>query len=429
VKPNLWRRTKLFGKQAFAVAATLSSMLVAVWILTVLIQAAFQRNTIDLGAINVPKKLADDGFSTDIATRRLRDAIKDLHGKASTTMAKADTDGGPDLSGITIPGAGISLQSIAASLRSLLPENWRHEVSGEFTMSGTELFLRLRLNRNVVFDETVETATNPKVVTVLINRAAFRVVEKTQPFIAASALYSDKKFDEAGAKADEIIRSGPEIGDGESVNRAYNLKGVISRDKGRTDEAVTFFRKAPSFAAAHSNLGLLLHGLGKPEEAEAAHREAIRLDPNYTPAHNNLGTLLHARGRLEEAGAAYREAIRLDPRAAPPHNNLGWLVHSILVWLPHDKGKPEEAEAAYREAIRLDPNYVLAHINLGWLLHGSGRLEEAEAAYREVIRLDPNYVLAHINLAALLRDRGRVKEAEVAFNEARRFRQEAQPPR
>jgi Tfp pilus assembly protein PilF len=40
---------------------------------------------------------------------------------------------------------------------------------------------------------------------------------------------------------------------------------------------------------------------GKLAEAEAAYREAIRLEPGYSMAHNNLGSLLFSQHRLDEA--------------------------------------------------------------------------------------------------------------------------------
>ena len=62
--------------------------------------------------------------------------------------------------------------------------------------------------------------------------------------------------------------------------------------------------------------------------AEAACREAVRLDPKYVMAHVILGAVLHDRGDLASAEAACREALRLDPKHVTAHLNLGLsLIH------------------------------------------------------------------------------------------------------
>jgi Flp pilus assembly protein TadD len=76
---------------------------------------------------------------------------------------------------------------------------------------------------------------------------------------------------------------------------------------------------------AHSNLGLIHLKLGRTREAEAAFREATRLDPGLAVAHNNLGVALRQLKRYREAEAAYREAIRLDPGLTLARNNLASL--------------------------------------------------------------------------------------------------------
>ena len=61
-------------------------------------------------------------------------------------------------------------------------------------------------------------------------------------------------------------------------------------------------------------------------DAEAAYREAIRLDPGNADAHNDLGYMLATVNRYPEAEAAYREAIRLNPRHAGAPDNLERLL-------------------------------------------------------------------------------------------------------
>ncbi len=61
-------------------------------------------------------------------------------------------------------------------------------------------------------------------------------------------------------------------------------------------------------------------------EAEAAFREAIRLDPANADAHGNLGIVLGELKRYREAEAAFREAIRLDPANADAQSALAWVL-------------------------------------------------------------------------------------------------------
>jgi hypothetical protein len=109
-------------------------------------------------------------------------------------------------------------------------------------------------------------------------------------------------------------------------------------------------------------------GLGRPIEAAASYREALRLRPNYPEAHTNLGRALYELGRPAEAEASCREALRLRPNYPEAHNDLGNALYGL--------GRPAEAAASYREALRLRPNYPEAHTNLGRALLMAGRFEE-----------------------------------------------------
>ncbi len=164
---------------------------------------------------------------------------------------------------------------------------------------------------------------------------------------------------------------------------------------------------------AHLNEGNVLRDKGDLAGAEAAFRQALRLDPNYTHAHNNLGLVLHDKGDLQGAIAEHKEALHLDPKFAWAHNNLGWALQ--------DKGDKAGAEAAFREAIRLDPKLVLAHINLGVVLRDQGDKTGAEAVFREAIRIDPQSALAHTHLGWMLQQKGDLDGAIVAFKEALRL--------
>jgi Flp pilus assembly protein TadD len=153
---------------------------------------------------------------------------------------------------------------------------------------------------------------------------------------------------------------------------------------------------------------------GKPAQAEAACREALRLDPKLAGAYNNLGAALKDQGKLAEAVAAFREGIRLDPKDAAIRYHLGQVLEA--------QGKLDEAAAAYGEAVRLRPGYAEAHCNLGVALVGLGKPKEAEAACRTALRLDPQDAIAHNTLGNALRRQGKMPEAAAAYGEAVRLR-------
>ena len=261
-----WERTKSWGKIAVAIFAGVPSAVIAAWILVSLAVLTFHRHSLDLDAIGVPETLSKAGFTSEVATQHLRDAIYAVQKRADTGMAKAGVDTDQDLSGVTIPKTGLSLQSVAVAVRSLLP-GWRREVSGEFVQLEKGLLLRLRLNGKLIVSKTAEKAdtvskTAEKADTdaadMLLGRAdlgidetlvkddlesgAFNVVRETQPYLAASALYGNSKtdLDAADREADRIIAS---TAPDEAVLSAVYLKGL-------TDETFSYWAESDAFGAS-----------------------------------------------------------------------------------------------------------------------------------------------------------------------------------
>jgi tetratricopeptide (TPR) repeat protein len=107
-------------------------------------------------------------------------------------------------------------------------------------------------------------------------------------------------------------------------------------------------------------LGNVLVVQGKPVEAVAHYREALRINPHYVHAHSNLGLALAGLGKTAEAIAEYREAGRINPEYAEAHYDLGVLLAA--------QGKTEEARAEYQEAVRWRPEWPQALRKLAWLL-------------------------------------------------------------
>lgn len=149
--------------------------------------------------------------------------------------------------------------------------------------------------------------------------------------------------------------------------------------------------KNPGAWMAHNNLGLLLFGEGRTDEAMAHYRAAIDVKPDDAFARNNLGRALASLGRLEEARVTLVEAVRLEPGNAEAWSNLG-NVHAAAA-------RYDAALDAYRHAIAVRPSFADAYGNLGNVLLLTGRRDEAIAAYERALQLDPSFTDARRNLA------------------------------
>src|SRR5205814_2061680 len=92
--------------------------------------------------------------------------------------------------------------------------------------------------------------------------------------------------------------------------------GVDALKAGNLDAAETAFRDVlrgggGDRAFVHHNLGIVLQQRGRDAEALVEFRAARRLDPSFGPARLLAGTSLLALGRPKEAAAELKQAIRL----------------------------------------------------------------------------------------------------------------------
>jgi tetratricopeptide (TPR) repeat protein len=97
--------------------------------------------------------------------------------------------------------------------------------------------------------------------------------------------------------------------------------------------------------------------------------EAVRADPRDPLAQLRLGSaLLFLAGRPPDAVAPLREAVRLDPVVAEAHGTLAMALAAL--------GQLEEATSELKEAVRLDPEYLESRPASAQVLEaaGSGRV-------------------------------------------------------
>ena len=149
--------------------------------------------------------------------------------------------------------------------------------------------------------------------------------------------------------------------------------------------------------------GLIALQAGDAAGAIRLIRRAVGLAPAVAGFHNDLGNILAGQGRLDEAAAAYRQVIALRPGEAAVHVNLS----AVLV----QQGRPEEAMAECGRALELQPGLAAAHAARGNILFRQARFDGAAAAFLQAVEIEPNQAAFHNNLASALQCAGRIAEA------------------
>jgi tetratricopeptide (TPR) repeat protein len=343
---TVWQRIAQALATGWKLLATVVLSLAGVFtfaIIAVLLWQALMQKTIAIAPIGVPRMLAESGYTADVAAQRLHDAlnkvVEDAHSRKNGPEVALQTD----LPSIVVPTIGLSLETIAADLRTFFHIPGRWNIFGEFTIAQKQLWLRLRVNGQDSF--TSANGGDPERPDELLAPAAGKVFEMADPYIAGWSM-RERNPGKSLEIARRMIADRPERD--QSVPWAHNLVGVILADQYNTEEAIAEYRKAieldPRIAIFHTNLGVVL---------------------------SYLGVVLRDQHKTGEAIAEYRKAIELDPRDALPHNNLG---NRLL-----DQGKAGEAIAEYKKAIELDPRYVEPHKKLASILRAQGKTKEADA--------------------------------------------------
>jgi serine/threonine-protein kinase len=201
--------------------------------------------------------------------------------------------------------------------------------------------------------------------------------------------------------------------------QAYDayLKGLTAKGLRRYEgfrRAANYFEEAiaiqPDFGEAHAELALvqlqfLFGGPLSPHEsiprAEAAAREALRLDDTLGQAHLALGqilTLYHWR---------WEEGERSLHRGAALPGGRQSLISIPLA----RRGLFDEALAAAERGRTLDPLSVQAQIAVGTAYRKAGQHDRAIEEFRRALVMSPGLSRVHFQLGVTLLAMGRLDEA------------------
>ncbi len=223
-----------------------------------------------------------------------------------------------------------------------------------------------------------------------------------------------RELEAAGAYPDPTQAADPvyqEV-EAEAVNTlAYGSRGRRLAREGRFAEAEEQYRKvlelrtatATATAGDYSNLGGVLAGQGKIDEAIALYEKALELDDDDPYALNNLAMALAQKGEPEKAVEHLSKAVAIEPAYPEAHHNLGLVRAS--------QRRFSDAIEHYREALSHNPSFAAAHNDLGTALAGMRDLDAAIGHWRRALEIDPRQLGARYNLSLALVQRGEHREA------------------
>lgn len=445
-----WLKLKTYSQTAGGrVAKNATIGKIVALILFGLVAWDLRRDVVRIEAIEVPRALSDNGYTSSVAGHRLHDALNVYADQATPagdnngtnfnsswgfiTADDANLNSNLDLNiaardelpDIVVPQIGLSLGAIESSIRSVLPTKG-HAISGELTLRDSKYALRLRIDGRQVFSSEYESE-NPDE---LMTKAAPAVMDNIMPSVNAMAQYRVRN-EEGLLKADEIIARCDESDI--NVQEAYILKGNHALKDHDYAEAEKMFAKAnrinPKSAIAYNNIGVALTALanqenverdkGKLDDAMSQYKHAIAANPRYALPYNNLGLLLVHFDRINEAILQYGIAIQVAPKYMLAHWNLAYALQK--------KGSFGEALTEYRAAIRYttdEEQLATLHSKIGDLFRErpgeNDQLENAIAEYRRAIEIN-DYSWAHHNLGLIWRSQGKIDDAIAEFRNAIRL--------
>jgi predicted O-linked N-acetylglucosamine transferase (SPINDLY family) len=199
---------------------------------------------------------------------------------------------------------------------------------------------------------------------------------------------------------------------------ALLLLGVIAFQTKRKERAIEFYRRAigvnENIADAHSNLGMVLLSLNRPEEALSSFDRSIALKPNWIGEdYDHRGNALLKLNRHSEALSSFDQAIALKPNFANAFSNRG----NALMALHRSK----EAIVSYDMAIALKPDVAEAWIGRGNCFNNMKRYDDALVAYDRAISLRSDFAEAWSGRSSAYKATGRFKEAVSSFEKALRL--------
>src|SRR5262245_48595580 len=209
-----------------------------------------------------------------------------------------------------------------------------------------------------------------------------RVTEAEQILRRASALFDQRRFEEAALEARKARDANPEL------LGAWKLSGLSLQLTGKMEEAEKEFSDAvqrfPKDADLWFYLSRVQYLQSKLKLSEVSVRRALALHIDHAGAHTQLGMTLEALNDFPNALIHYQRGAELN-RALPRPQVLPLVYAGNLLFKLE---RYEEALDYFSRAAAIDPRSGEVMFERGRALEKLGKLKEAEDAYNRTVQLN-----------------------------------------
>jgi tetratricopeptide (TPR) repeat protein len=137
--------------------------------------------------------------------------------------------------------------------------------------------------------------------------------------------------------------------------------------------------------------GSTLLAINEVERARTDLEAALRLDPKLPHVYSLTGMARDKTGDVTGAEAAFREALRIDANDFNANLYLGAILYK--------RRDVDEAKAYLEKALQLNPASSMARYEVAMWKSTSGQYEEAAKDLETIVKEDPTWLEPHVELA------------------------------
>ncbi len=180
------------------------------------------------------------------------------------------------------------------------------------------------------------------------------------------------------------------------IPRAWNNRGVVKKDKGDNQGALSDFNRAielmPEFHEAYNNQGIALFNLGRINESLASFTKAVELDSTYTDAFCNRGIV---RAKTNDPGGSISDltrTLRIDPDYLKAYTGRA----EAKIMISDFNGAVSDCD----KALSLNANFADAYSVKAFAYYNQGKYPESITNYSKAIEMVPQNLNNYHNRGA-----------------------------